>query len=51
MSVFRTAYVYVRGVFAGTLSETDKGYSFAYGPASRIVSKKMCKNATLADGY
>ena len=30
MSVFRTAYVYVRGVFAGELSETDDGYSFWY---------------------
>ena len=32
MSVFRTAYVYVRTVFAGTLSETDEGYTFAYDP-------------------
>lgn len=30
MSVFRIAYVYVRTVFAGTLSETDKGYTFVY---------------------
>ena len=30
MSAFRTAYVYVRGVFAGELSETDDGYSFWY---------------------
>ena len=30
MSVFRTAYVYVRDVFAGELSETDEGYSFRY---------------------
>lgn len=30
MSAFRTAYVYVRGVFAGELSETDEGYSFWY---------------------
>ncbi|MFR5619326.1 MAG: HipA N-terminal domain-containing protein [Clostridium sp.] len=29
--VFRTAYVYVRNVFAGTLCETeDRVYSFAY---------------------
>ena len=28
--VFRTAYVYVRNVFAGTLCETEDGYSFAY---------------------
>ena len=25
--VFRTAYVYVRNVFAGTLCETEDGYS------------------------
>ena len=30
MIVFRTAYVYVRNVFAGTLCETDAGYSFSY---------------------
>lgn len=27
---FRAAYVYVRHCFAGVLSETDEGYSFAY---------------------
>ena len=30
MDVFRTAYVYVRNVFAGELHETDEGYSFFY---------------------
>ena len=30
MEGFRTAYVYVRGDFAGLLSETDAGYSFQY---------------------
>lgn len=30
MNVFRTAYVYVRNVFAGTLCETDEGYFFQY---------------------
>ncbi len=30
MSVFRTAYVYVRNTFAGTLQETDEGYVFQY---------------------
>ena len=30
MVAFRTAYVYVRNVFAGTLAETDFGYSFLY---------------------
>lgn len=27
---FRTAYVFVRGTYAGALTETDDGYSFAY---------------------
>ncbi len=27
---FRTAYVYVRGTFAGILKETEEGYSFKY---------------------
>jgi serine/threonine-protein kinase HipA len=30
MSTFRTAYVYVRNIFAGELSENDDGYSFLY---------------------
>ena len=30
MDSFRKAYVYVRNVFSGVLSETDSGYSFAY---------------------
>ena len=30
MEAFRTAYVYVRNIYAGRLSETDFGYSFAY---------------------
>lgn len=28
--LFRTAYVYVKDVFAGVLKETEAGYSFAY---------------------
>ena len=32
MDGFRTAYVYVRDVYAGALSETDAGYAFAYDP-------------------
>ncbi len=44
MDVFRTAYVYVRHIFAGTLCETDEGYAFTYDPdylksdAARAVS-------------
>lgn len=30
MEAYRTAYVYVRNAFAGTLKETDSGYSFIY---------------------
>ena len=30
MSAFRKASVYVRDIFAGTLTETDSGYMFAY---------------------
>lgn len=30
MEAYRTAYVYVRDIFAGTLKETDAGYSFVY---------------------
>lgn len=30
MGAYRTAYVYVRNSFAGTLRETDSGYSFIY---------------------
>ena len=30
MEEYRTAYIYVRNIFAGTLKETDEGYSFVY---------------------
>lgn len=30
MSSYRTAYIYVRDIYAGLLKETDTGYSFAY---------------------
>ena len=30
MEAYRTAYVYVRDAFAGTLKETDAGYLFEY---------------------
>lgn len=30
MTTFRTAYIYVRSIFAGILRETDEGYSFQY---------------------
>ncbi len=30
MKSFRTAYVYVRDIYAGILKETETGYGFAY---------------------
>ena len=30
MDAFRKAYIYVRNIYAGVLSETDSGYTFAY---------------------
>lgn len=30
MEEYRTAYVFVRNIFAGTLKETDEGYMFEY---------------------
>ncbi len=33
MQTFRTAYVFVRGNYAGKLEETDEGYSFQYDGA------------------
>lgn len=30
MEILRTAYVYVRNVYAGKLCETDDGYLFSY---------------------
>lgn len=30
MDSFRTAYIFVRNVFAGELKETDDGYTFTY---------------------
>ena len=43
MSVFRTAYVYVRNTFAGVLKETDNGYSFKYD--TDYLQSKNAKNA------
>ncbi len=44
MDAYRTAYVYVRNTFAGTLKETDFGYSLLYdseylkNPAASCIS-------------
>ena len=31
--ILRTAYVYVRNIFAGQLCESDEGYTFTYDKA------------------
>ena len=45
MSVFRTAFVYVRNDFAGVLKETDEGYSFKYD-TDYLQSEKPSVNCT-----
>jgi len=47
MSAYRTAYVYVRDTFAGTLKETDSGYSFIYDSAYLLSSKSSAVSLTL----
>jgi serine/threonine-protein kinase HipA len=48
---YRTAYVYVRDTFAGTLKETDSGYSFGYdsgyleNPEAPFVSLTLPKKS------
>ena len=45
MVAFRTAYVYIRNVFAGLLCETDEGYSFSYD--EQYLSRKDASPASL----
>ena len=45
MDAFRTAYVYIRNVFAGLLCETDEGYSFSYD--ERYLSRKDASPVSL----
>lgn len=47
MEAFRTAYVYVRNTFAGTLCETDSGYSFAYDKEYLKSEKATAASLTL----
>lgn len=47
MDAFRTAYVYVRNVFAGTLCETDLGYSFLYDKEYLEAEKATAVSLTL----
>ena len=45
MDAFRTAYVYIRNVFAGALYETDEGYSFSYD--EQYLSRKDASSVSL----
>lgn len=45
MSAFRTAFVYVRNIYAGVLKETDYGYSFQYDP--KYLQSKKASNVSL----
>lgn len=45
MGAFRTAYVYIRNVFAGLLCETDEGYSFSYD--EQYLSRKDASPVSL----
>lgn len=47
MSTFRTAYVYVRNIFAGILRETDEGYSFQYDADYLQLEKASAVSLTL----
>ena len=47
MSGLREAGVYVRDRFAGTLRETDEGYSFAYDPAYLTGERTVPVSLTL----
>ena len=47
MEAYRTAYVYVRDTFAGTLKETDSGYSFSYDSEYLMQSGASAVTLTL----
>lgn len=44
---YRTAYIYVRDLFAGELRETDSGYSFQYDTEYLKDPKASCVSLTL----
>ena len=46
-TAFRTAYVYVCNVFAGTLCETDEGYCFSHDEEYRTNADARCVSLTL----
>ncbi len=47
MEAYRTAYVYVRDTFAGTLKETDYGYSFIYDSEYLMLENPSAISLTL----
>ena len=47
MEAYRIAYVYVRDTFAGTLKETDSGYSFVYDDNYRKLETATAVSLTL----
>lgn len=47
MEAYRNAYVYVRDTFAGTLKETDFGYSFIYDESYLENSRASAVSLTL----
>ena len=47
MTVYRTAFVYIRNIFAGTLSETDDGYLFEYDKEYLTSEKPLPVSLTL----
>lgn len=47
MEAYRTAYVYVRNAFAGTLKETDSGYSFVYDSEYLEIENPTAVSLTL----
>ena len=44
---YRTAYVYVKGIFAGEIRETDEGYIFNYDKAYLSNEKNPAVSLTM----
>lgn len=51
MTVFRTAYVYVRNMFAGTLEETDEGYTFRYDSDMHLKNFSLLETSESSGEY
>lgn len=47
MHTLRQACVYVRNIYAGSLYETDEGYSFAYDPEYLKMENRSAVSLTL----